>query len=208
MPELLNEFSMSRLVTYVQNNRPFVIMSGFRHADEDGNILSKKQNLRRNAQIKDALYKANFTFINVKGAYLEKDKNGKDVEVLEDSLLVLGEPGKADELKRICMNLGKKFHQDSIMYRDDQGQAKLISTRPDGRIGPVGAEEKLGRFVPKLIGQYYTKWRNRPFTFLSLHEEFFAPSRLTFFEYWAVAENRKRFMAENFDNLGEYGEGA
>lgn len=200
--EQLQEFSMGRVYKHMENNRPMAILTGFRYKDEQGNVLTLSQNRARNNKIKAELQKMNFGYVQVKGAYIERDNDtGEGVEVTEESLLVMGEVGKADELKAIAIKLGKKFNQDSIFFRDDKGQAMLISTRKDSFVGPIGSIDRLGRFVPKQIGDYYTKLKNTKgaFTFLNLTEEFESASHVGFMGFWGISNNRAKFMSESYE---------
>ena len=193
--EQLNEIGLSRLYKHTEDNRPLATLSGFRYQDESGKVLTLQQNRARNAQIEVELKRQNFGFMKVKGAYIEKDKDGKEVEVAEESFLVIGETGKGDQLKKLVIALGKRYHQDSILFRDDDGQTQLISTRADSFVGPVGTIEKLGRFISKKIGDYYTKLKgNRQFTFSAITEEYQNRPVLGFAEHRAISVIREKFL--------------
>lgn len=196
--EQLNEIGLSRLNKHTEDNRPLATISGFRYQDDSGKVLSIQENRARNAQIESELKRQNFGFMKVKGAYIEKDKEGNEVEVAEESFLVIGERGRGDAVKALVVTLGKKFGQDSILYRDDDGQAQLIATRADSFVGPVGTVQKLGRFIPKRIGDYYTKLKgDRKFTFKTLSEEFEPKQHLGFSDFRALSVIREVYLAEN-----------
>lgn len=207
--EQLNEIGLSRLYTHIQQNRPLGTISGFRYQDDNGKVLTQQENQARNAQIESELRRQNYGFVKVKGAYVEKDAKGNPVEVSEDSFLVIGEQGKGDQLKAVLTILGKRFGQDSILYRDDQGNAQLISTRSDSFVGPIGSTQSLGKFVPTQIGDYYTKLKgNRKFTFDAINEGFGArynsisdgfeaKYNLGFAGYRALCVIREKFIQEN-----------
>jgi len=193
--EQLNEISLSRLYKHIEDKRPIATLSGFRYQDEDGSILTLQQNRARNAQIESELKRQNYGYMKVKGAYIEKGQDGKEVEVAEESFLVIGELGKGDQLKSLVVKLGKKFGQDSILYRDDNGKTQLISTRADSFVGPVGSTEQLGRFVPTQLGDYYTKLKgNRKFTFKAISESFEPVAHLGFSEFRALSVIREKFL--------------
>lgn len=195
--EQLNEISLSRLYKHVEDNRPLATLSGYRYQDDSGRVLSIQENRTRNKEISSELKRQNYAYISVRGAYIEKDSEGKEVEVAEESFLVIGEMGKGDQLKALVVKLGKKYGQDSILYRDDQGQAQLISTRADSFVGPIGSVEKLGRFIPKQIGDYYTKLKgNRKFTFSTITEEFEARSHLGFSDFRALSVIREHYLRD------------
>lgn len=153
MDNMLNEISLSRLRTHLEDNRPIAILTGHRAE------RSQQENKKRNDEIKDLIRRTGYGFVPVKGAYIEK-VDGKPVEVKEDSILIIGEQGKGDELERLAKKIGIKYEQDSVLFRDDKGSTVLISTRSDSFVGPIGSKSNLGRWAPNKESEYFTQMKN------------------------------------------------
>lgn len=194
----LDETSLSRLFKHVEDNRPIAMLSGHRYQDEDGNVMSKGQNRARNKEIEQILRGQNFGYTKVKGAYVETTKEGKKVEVTEDSFIIFGEIGADQKLKGVATKIGKKYNQESVFFRDGKGQAQLIATRGDTWMGAVGSVVGLGRFAPTKLGEYYTKLKgNRKFTFTSITEGFEPTDGMGFFGKWTVDVIRQQYIDED-----------
>lgn len=188
----LDESSLSRIKSHVDNNRPLAIVTGFRGE------LSLADNRARNKAIKQLVRSFGLGFVQVKGAYVEK-VDGKPQEVFEESILIIGEPEKGDQLKELAVKIGKKYDQDSILFRSDDGKGMLISTRADSFVGPVGKEQVLdggGKWSIYKMGDYFTQMKGgRRFIFESADEAVLTKVK-SFTEAMAVHQNILKFLKE------------
>lgn len=138
------------------------MLSAFRQEDEEGNHISLKENLRRTKRLKDKLKflakSFNWGYFEVEGCYLEQ---GQTIPSIEKSFFVVADDNDVD-FNKIMISLGKAFNQDSILLKSKKDNAYYVSTnQKSDKISGV----KLGRFVPNVIGEFYSKLRGKPFIF-------------------------------------------
>lgn len=114
---------------------------------------------------------ANYGFNKIKGSYVEKKEDGSSVVVDEDSLVVFAPKEEENTLFKLGLKLGIKYKQDSILFVDSEGKAKLISTREDSFVGAIGSKQPLGAFAYTRIGDYFSKVGKKEFSFKTIDEE-------------------------------------
>lgn len=126
----LNESSMARIWQHITNeNSTFGVMSAFR------SNLSPEENKARHEELKNELRKNNLGYIEVEGAYREK-QTGKMKD--EASLFI-------PNVSRIQMiSFGQKYDQDSVLYKDESA-FQMIGTNKDTGIGKVMLEFKTDK---------------------------------------------------------------
>jgi len=126
-PRNLEESSLSRIMGHIKGERNFGVVSAFRGG------LGKKENMERHAELKDAVRDMGYGFIEMRGGYKEEDGGF----VNELSLFI------PNVSKRDIMDLGTKYDQDSVIFKD-KSQFSLIGTnRATGR-GAVMVDFKGG----------------------------------------------------------------
>lgn len=70
----------------------------------------------------------------------------------------------------VITKLGKKYDQDSVLYKPpDETDAYILGTS-SGAWSGLGNVEKVGKWTPNKIGEFYTKWKGRNFVFESISE--------------------------------------
>ena len=143
------------------------------HNCGDGDRITKQENKSRNKILINKLLKDGYSVTKIKGTYIENFKSDKEIEVSEESFLVVDILNKGT-LKKDLISLGTEFDQDSITYAVSKGDYYLISTNtcPEGYpgFGKIGKEVKLGKAMFSKSGEFHSKVNGRPFVFESLIE--------------------------------------
>jgi len=155
--EQLNEFSVSRLYSHLDNHVPVGAITAFRAE------YTLSENKSRNKILEASIRNAGFGFVKVKGNYEEESSDGSKVRVTEDSFLVIGEQGKESTLKSFLKKAGEKWEQDSVFYTDGK-QGFLIGTRDTNWL-KKNATVNVGAWTPKKIGSIFSSWKRKDFTF-------------------------------------------
>lgn len=163
------ESSLSRVWKQSQEHDTGTI-TAFRYAPEcgKGKPYTKSENKARNAKLKAKLLSMGYGVTAIAGTYIENYNTDDEIEVKEDSFLVvdLKDTGR---LKKDLIKLGSMFDQDSITYSKKTGEYFLISTNtcPNGYpgSGKIGVEVKLGKSMFGKSGEFHSKVNGRPFIF-------------------------------------------
>ena len=113
----LNESSLSRILSHVEGDRSFGVISAFRGG------LSKQENMERHSELKDKIRKMGYGFIEMRGGYKEEDGGF----VNELSLFVPGID------KRALVDLGSDLDQDSVIYKDKNSFELVGTNRATGK---------------------------------------------------------------------------
>jgi hypothetical protein len=167
--EDLKESSLSRIYSQVIKHNSGTI-SAFRSAKDcnNGDIYTTKENKDNSAILKAKLLKKGYGVTKIKGTYIENYKSDNEIEVQEDSYMVIDLSDKGT-LKKDLIELGTLFEQDSITYQEKDGNYYLISTNecPEGYpgFGKIGKELKLGKTIYGKKGEFHSKINGRPFVF-------------------------------------------
>jgi len=115
--KILTEIKLSRLWQYIQDdNISFGILSAFR------GDLPLKVNQERNSELLDKLTQAGYGYVDLIGGYIEKDEQGNDRTVQENSFLV----HSLD--KKLLLKLGLEYDQETVIYKDGK-EFSLLSTQ-------------------------------------------------------------------------------
>ncbi len=106
---------------------------------------------------------------HVKGTYVENYGKENAKPVSEHSFLVIGKKGDdSGALKGFLKTHGAKYDQDSILHKaHNEEHAKLVGTNETGYPGK-DKEESVGKFHPDKISEFYSKMKNKTFTFESI----------------------------------------
>ena len=128
---------------------------------------SEKENLRNNKVLKTLVRSADFGFVEVVGSYPEPQDDGEVVVVKENSIFIFGKRSDDEEvLKKLVKQLGKKYEQDSVLFKYSSG--KVVLMYMDGRSDAV----LDGKFHPNKIGDYMSRMKDgKTFTIESVAEE-------------------------------------
>lgn len=159
--EFVNEASLGRIYQHIKDDKPFAAMTAFRKS------CSKKENLQNNKVLKSLVKSADFGFVEVVGSYPEPQDDGEVVVVKENSIFIFGKRSDDEEvLKKLVKQLGKKYEQDSVLFKYSSG--KIVLLYMDGRSDAV----LDGVFHPNKIGDYMSRMKNgKTFTIESMKEE-------------------------------------
>jgi len=166
----LNESSLSRVWNHVTKHDSGTI-SAFRYAKDcgDGEVFSKKENKDRNAVLKAKLLNVGYGVTPVKGIYIENYKSNNEIEVSENSFIVV-DLKDTGNLKEALIKFGNEFEQDSITYSKANGDYFLIGTNDCPKSYPGFKKEvKLGGPMFGKKGIFYSKVNGRPFVFESIN---------------------------------------
>lgn len=159
--EFVNEASLGRIYQHIKDDKPFAAMTAFRKSS------SEKENLRNNKVLKTLVRSADFGFVEVVGSYPEPQDDGEVVVVKENSIFIFGKRSDDEEvLKKLVKQLGKKYEQDSVLFKYSSG--KVVLMYMDGRSDAV----LDGKFHPNKIGDYMSRMKDdKTFTIESMKEE-------------------------------------
>jgi hypothetical protein len=123
----LVEAKLSRVFQYVEDDKKdFGIVSAFRGTNSD------KENKARHEELKKMVRQMGYGFIELRGGY-----KGDEGYVEELSLLV------PNVTKKNIVDLGRKFQQHSVMYKNDQ-DFYYIGTNEEAGVGKVLMRFKKG----------------------------------------------------------------
>jgi hypothetical protein len=123
----LVEAKLSRVFQYVEDDKKdFGILSAFRAVNSD------KENKARHEELKKMVRQMGYGFIELRGGY-----KGDEGYVEELSLLI------PNITKKGIVDLGRKFQQHSVMYKNDQ-DFYYIGTNEEAGVGKVLMRFKKG----------------------------------------------------------------
>jgi hypothetical protein len=123
----LVETKLSRVFQYVEDDKKdFGIVSAFRGVNSD------KENKARHEELKKAVRAMGYGFIELRGGY-----KGDEGYVEELSLLI------PNITKKGIVDLGRKYEQHSVMYKNDQ-DFYYIGTNEEAGVGKVLMRFKKG----------------------------------------------------------------
>jgi hypothetical protein len=131
---------------FKENGYPIAIMSAFRGQ------FTYDQNVKRNRTLSTMVRSDGFGFVWVNGYWEEEDGLNK-ADAREDSILIIGNENDNGRLKGSVKKWMKKYDQDSVIYKDEDGKLGLLYQS--------GKYEDLGEFSPKKMSHGYTKLRGR-----------------------------------------------
>nr|DAQ48139.1 MAG TPA: hypothetical protein [Bacteriophage sp.] len=175
----VNEASLGRLYQHIGKDCCLFI-TAFR--SENDLATNKKDN---KALCKE-LRSMGFGYNKIKGGYVES-VDGKNVEVEEESVVAYCSASEGEMLLKLGKKLGEKFLQDSIMFVDASGRAKLYATRTDSTVANI---LDLGRFTTKTVDAYYTKIGKKKFSF-AVSEDGFTGRFNTPWDSWGAKRYRE-----------------
>lgn len=120
--EFLNESSMTRFISKFKKHDA-AILTAFRGE------YTKSENLQRNKKLFASLFAKGYSVTSVKGSYIENKGYDNELEVSENSFVVVNH--KDDEnFEHVIFSLGEYFEQDSILliHKGEKPTATLVGT--------------------------------------------------------------------------------
>lgn len=140
----------------------------------DAVTRNKADNRKNNEIVKNTLISKGYSFYPVTGSYIETVK-GQPVTVDEESMIVVDHK-HIGNLKEVIVALGKKFDQDSVLFKSAGENPILIGT--NNTAGWIQMDEvvPLGKHTFEKPEMVFTKMKNgRTFHFkqAEIHEAVF-----------------------------------
>lgn len=180
--EFLNENSMSRLLTHI-GNHDCICITAFRTKKNcgEGEEISKKENLARNAKLKAQLLKSGYGVTAIKGVFIENFGSDNEKESKEDTFFVV-DLKDSKHFKENILDYAEQYEQDSVFYipknevsPDGKYTGYLISTNEclnayPGK-GKLGVEQSYKNLVISKTSEFMSKVGNKPFYFTESLEE-------------------------------------
>ena len=184
--EIVNESSLSRMRQHMMEHDT-AMMTAFRGYILDPNraekiLLTRKQNLKRNSQLKAHLSKK-YNITVVQGKYIEDYGTADAKEVGEVTFFVVDHNDTGD-LQKDVTEAGIKWYQDSVLFVEKGAtNGKLIGTN-DAWPG-LGTIIPVGNPIFGKSGEFMTKMRGRPFVFKEAVITEYQAERLSRMGEWA-----------------------
>ena len=181
----INETSLSRVWQHFKNDNTVVIMTAFR-GDK-----TYQENLTNNKKVANIFKSNKFGYFFVDGYWIENKGENDEMKVSEDSIFVITEPSRSDELIDLAFKEAKRYNQDAI----------FVKTKDDVYLYfKDGSKSKLtGGLQPGKVGDFYTQLRNNKesntFVFESARENY------GFFGNYAVHMNEKAMSFDEWANV-------
>jgi hypothetical protein len=155
---LLKESSLSRIHEHITNHDS-AILTAFR------NEYSRKNNLRRNRELKAKLLRQGYALTRVDGVFIENLGKENEVEVAESSFFILNRYD-GEQFFSIIAELGEEYEQDSALMIPRGGHgAYLLGTSAMGEFPPYGQRFSVGNLKMGHDAEFMSKVGGRPFTF-------------------------------------------
>lgn len=160
--ELLSETKLARIYKFIEEGRPFAMLTAFRG---DKTVA---ENNKRNKKLESDLRSAGYGYSKMKGAYVEDYGTDDAKDVSEASFFVIGNSPDDKEMKDVIVKLGKKYEQDSVFFKPvGKDNGMLIGTNNSDFPG-MGKEIDVGKWKPNKAGEFYSKMKGRSFVFESV----------------------------------------
>ena len=199
--EVLNESSLSRLWTHMQDHQTAMI-TAFRDDPENGEdcVMAPQpaegnspgqKNKDRNRDLKATLLKFGYGVTAVQGTYIENYMKDNAVEVKEDSMFVVNLEDDPQFFINLEM-LAQKFCQDSVLLVPQGGEGAYLKGTNNSYPG-LGKSEEVGSFTGGKEGEFMTRVKGRPVVFKEELETYASKSRLS---RMAIAAIAKRVLGE------------
>lgn len=164
--DLINESSLSRIHSKINKHCAGAI-TAYR------SVFTHKQNQIRNKALYAKLSQHGFSITSIQGHYIEKYGTPNEREVTEHTYFVVNQKVDGDdggELKKVLVDLGIEFDQDSILYIPFEKPAVLIGTSHRSDSWPTfGKVEEIGNFKGGKAAKFMSRVKGRTFVFEDLN---------------------------------------
>lgn len=159
--QIVQEINLGRLFQHTEE-RCIAIISACRAEYTDSENKSRTKNLEMSVRQKG------FGYVKLTGYYVENFGTEDEKHVQEYPLLITADDKDKNLLRSFAVEQGKKFDQDSILFKLPKQDAILIGTA-SGVFPGLNTEYKLGSWHPNKISTFYSKLKNqKTFTFESI----------------------------------------
>jgi hypothetical protein len=119
--EFLNESSWSRIIQHIENNDSFSVISAYCNENTD------QENLVKHDELKNEIRSLGYGYIEQNSGYSYKDKGIDKPEIKQEKSLFIPKINYDG-----AMMIGKKYKQESILYKDKNRGFILVYCR-DGK---------------------------------------------------------------------------
>jgi len=144
---------LSRVLNHIRSG-PFAIITA--HRGEN----STPENRTRQLDLAAKIRMTDHGFLKLEGHWIENQNTPDELDVIEDSLFVIGHPDEdADEFGEAMHQLGNTFDQEAIVFGDGSDVFLLFSDGGKTRIGTASTIQTTA------LGQAFSKIRGKPFAF-------------------------------------------
>lgn len=132
--------------------------------ENNGKFLATQEKKARNRQLKASLLGLKYGVTAIKGKFWENYGTNNEIEVNEDSFLVVNLNDDPNFYHNI-FRLGTYYNQDSILYKEKNTlDAYLVGTNNSEWPG-YGNKEKAGNYLQNVESQFMSRIGNRGFAF-------------------------------------------
>lgn len=160
----LDEAGLSRILSHIETRN-----LGFVTAFRGGSAVPLEQNRARNRQLQNDIRQAGFGFLRVQGSWPENEGTPEEVQVTEESFLVIGKDGDDNgQLKGFLKIAGAKYNQDAVIYKPwDTTTAYLIFMSNPSEMDAIGTFS----LNPQNINKMYSQFKGHKFVFHQMSEQ-------------------------------------
>lgn len=147
--QYLKETTLSRVYQHATDiTRPIGIMTAFQSG------RTERDNMDALAKLAGDIQSAGYGYFYLDGHYTHE--SGEPVD--ERSIFIVGNRGDDGNLKGQLRQWRERYGQESVLYRPmGQTTAYLLF---------ANSEQSIGEFHPNRLGDYYSRLRSRPGTFV------------------------------------------
>lgn len=158
-----NESSLSRILQKYKES-DCACISAFRGG------FTKQENKSRSNKLLQMILHLGYSVTKIKGAYIEKTSDGKDLEVSEEQFFVQNPQNLDKNFFDNIKKLGIKFDQDSVLLIPMDQTAYLFGTNSTGYPGK-GQKQIVGQIsFGSVTQEYFSRVGGRAFEFKQLKE--------------------------------------
>lgn len=154
--EGIEESSASRIWSHIQGRGSFGMISAFRQMTPEGELMSFEKNKENQHRLGQELQRAGYGFIETVGGYQEKGQGpGTEWSFFVPGKSQEGVPEINNRLKDVLLQEGRRFNQDSIIYRAFNDPRIYDIKCQDGKTYLLGNNLSFER-----IEKYWTQLRS------------------------------------------------
>ena len=165
--QIINESSLSRMRQHMLEHDTAMMTAfrGYIRGEGAGAKIpvTRKQNLKRNAQLKAELNKK-YNITVVQGKYIE-DYGTPEAEEKGEVTFFVVDNEDTGNLERDIIRLGKKWEQDSVLFVEKGAANGRLHGTSTAEFPGFGKIFKLGHPVFGKSGEIMTRMKGRPFIF-------------------------------------------
>jgi len=144
----MEEKTLNRVWSYFESTKPIAILSAFRKDYES------RENVSRNKRLASTIKNAGYGYVWMIGHWVEVEGDA-ETDTKEDSILAIGGQGDGGRMKKLVLDMMKKYDQNAIIFKPEGPKQDVLL------IDEYGKVTKLGKFTPNKVAQAYSTLRGR-----------------------------------------------